>query len=545
MGIFKIQKMFRFIEPFKSIVQFNPIELPDFTLLIGVNGAGKSHFLEGISLWKIESGEERQNISLFNTDNFTIKESWESKYEDYESTHSMVSSLWQRYEARIRRNETIKIIDDKIKSIIWDVRFPYKNPVSKEHEELIEQLKDILKPENISLDNCEHMIFSSWKFATNFSRDDFVDYHRLTFWLQINISDLFGSYWLERLRLERSTGASLEDWSEPWLIINKQLEIMGMPHRITFPQFTLDDIIWNPPPPFIAELKIWETKISFSELSSWEKALIAMVVSLFQKDYISFPRLLLLDEVDAFLNPLMIEQLVDVIKNIFIKNWCKVIMTTHSPTTCAKVEEESIYEMNKLNPSEKIRKTSKSDAVNMLSDWFMTLEEWLKIFDEACKKKLTIFSEWKNVWHIAHALKTRGTNLEEVEIYEYEKNHAGWMGSSDIYWLFEMFKRFTLKNHVLFIWDCDKEEQVKKMQSTDNVHKYSFSKNNDNKLVKKGIENLYPQELIQEFLETNESEYLKEDLKTPFEEYIKTLEDKEIFNNYKELEDKIQEILMK
>jgi len=56
---------------------------------------------------------------------------------------------------------------------------------------------------------------------------------------------------------------------------------------------------------------------------------------------------LLLDEVDASLHPSMIKNLLDVIEKIFLKNGCKVILATHSPTTVALAPEESIYEISK------------------------------------------------------------------------------------------------------------------------------------------------------------------------------------------------------
>lgn len=547
MGIFLIYIMMNIVfrEKHKSIEEFDSVVLPDFTLLIGVNGAGKSHFLEAIRDIKISFSDKRlNNILYFNNDSFTISESWNSTYEDYETSHTMVPALWGRLEIWLRDSKNkLQIIDDKIREIIWNRNFPYSNPISEDHEIQIQKIKELICSAEY-IDNCEDAVFSTWKYITDFTKEDFVKYNKLTFWLQINISDIFGNYKVEQLR-RQSWGMDIESEIAPWEVINMLFEQMKMSHRITYPQFSSGDIFAKAPPPFQAKLMIWTTEINFKELSSWEKTLLGIVLSFFQENYISFPKIILLDEVDAFLNPKMIEELVKVINTVFLPKGCKVIMTTHSPTTCALVNDIHIYEMLPWIQKEKIRKINKVDAIKNLSDGIMTLEEWLKIFDEACKKKLTIFSEGKNVWHISHALKKMGTNLEEVEIYEYEKNHAGWMGSSSIFWLFEMFKRFTLKNHVLFIWDCDNKEQVVKMQSTDNVHKYCFSKNEDNKLVKKGIENLYPQELTQVFLETNKSEYLMEDLKAPFEDYIKTLDGKEVFNNYKDLEDKIQEILMK
>lgn len=44
----------RFVRPYKSIGYFSLLELPDFVVLTGVNGAGKSHLLEAIEAGAVQ-----------------------------------------------------------------------------------------------------------------------------------------------------------------------------------------------------------------------------------------------------------------------------------------------------------------------------------------------------------------------------------------------------------------------------------------------------------------------------------------------------------
>ena len=56
-----------------SIDQFDSVEIPDFTVLTGVNGSGKSHLLEAIEKQHVAiSGMEKAHIVLFNYETFRL-----------------------------------------------------------------------------------------------------------------------------------------------------------------------------------------------------------------------------------------------------------------------------------------------------------------------------------------------------------------------------------------------------------------------------------------------------------------------------------------
>lgn len=82
-----------------------------------------------------------------------------------------------------------------------------------------------------------------------------------------------------------------------------------------------------------------------SQISSGEKVLIALALLEMNSPHVGSvpPKLILLDEIDCVLHPAAIPQMFEVIRNVFIKEiGCHVILTTHSPTTVALADVHSL-----------------------------------------------------------------------------------------------------------------------------------------------------------------------------------------------------------
>lgn len=63
-----------FKEQYRSIIQFNPVELPELTILTGINGSGKSHLLQAIDQKKaVIDGYGNSHIVLFNYETFRLE----------------------------------------------------------------------------------------------------------------------------------------------------------------------------------------------------------------------------------------------------------------------------------------------------------------------------------------------------------------------------------------------------------------------------------------------------------------------------------------
>lgn len=112
-----------------------------------------------------------------------------------------------------------------------------------------------------------------------------------------------------------------------------------------------------------------ETPVKVEHLSSGEKTLLWLALTLFNSQYYdsdmaNVPKVLMLDEPDAFLHPKMVEKMYKVFKS-FNKNFDSVILiTTHSPTTVALAPSDNVY----LVDDNYIKSIDKDTAVAELLD---------------------------------------------------------------------------------------------------------------------------------------------------------------------------------
>ncbi|RZJ91875.1 MAG: DUF4435 domain-containing protein [Chryseobacterium sp.] len=120
-----------------------------------------------------------------------------------------------------------------------------------------------------------------------------------------------------------------------------------------------------------SQAEIYET-----DFSSGEKTIISLMFSLYGvRLSTEFPQVVLFDEPDSHLHPSMTKKFLDVIMNTFIgKNKIKVIITTHSPTTIALVEPDNIFVIN----NGVFNKTTKSDAIDSLTNGLVVVTDSTK-----------------------------------------------------------------------------------------------------------------------------------------------------------------------
>lgn len=104
-------------------------------------------------------------------------------------------------------------------------------------------------------------------------------------------------------------------------------------------------------------------------LSSGEKTLLWLALTLFNSQYydqlaVKTPKLLLLDEPDAFLHPQMVVKMYKVLGAFSESFHSRIFITTHSPTTVALAPERSTYVVseNAINP------VTKDEGVSELLD---------------------------------------------------------------------------------------------------------------------------------------------------------------------------------
>ncbi|WP_066440514.1 AAA family ATPase [Chryseobacterium sp. CCH4-E10] len=121
--------------------------------------------------------------------------------------------------------------------------------------------------------------------------------------------------------------------------------------------------------------------VDINHLSSGEKVILSLVLAIYSSNIdTEFPEIILFDEPDAHLHPSLSKYMLDVLQNVFVKSkGIKVIMSTHSPSTVAFAPENSLYKMDRSLGY--ITKTNQKEAVELLSNGFLTFEEGIETFN--------------------------------------------------------------------------------------------------------------------------------------------------------------------
>lgn len=144
---------------------------------------------------------------------------------------------------------------------------------------------------------------------------------------------------------------------------------------------------------YVAVLIDQETKSEITPnnqyLSSGERTLLWLANTLFtsfyfnNSDLITKPKLLLLDEPDGSLHPQMIIQLFEVLE-IFNQNFnSSIVFTTHSPTTVALADEESVYVVKENNLAKVDRDTAIAELLTGVTQISINPENRKQVFVES------------------------------------------------------------------------------------------------------------------------------------------------------------------
>jgi ABC-type cobalamin/Fe3+-siderophores transport system ATPase subunit len=132
---------------------------------------------------------------------------------------------------------------------------------------------------------------------------------------------------------------------EPWKIINKIIEsTFDNKFKFSEPDTQSQSYSYN------ATLIQQDNglPVAVNALSSGEKTLLWLALTLFNSQYydhtaVQAPKLLLLDEPDAFLHPQMVVKMYRVLTEFSESFKSRIFITTHSPTTVALSPENSTY----------------------------------------------------------------------------------------------------------------------------------------------------------------------------------------------------------
>ncbi len=403
-----------FKEPYLSMLDFPAIELPKFTLVTGVNGVGKTHFLEALQHGRITSSSApnfQSDIRLFNWNNMASNDHGEfhgQSLVDYRRQlynyfigafnahinrfHSVVQSLGLNPLATRKVREVVNFSIEDLTLLLGDVQ--KAEAARKKIQEVAADLSQRILANIANGDpksDIEMLCRKQGLSVIELAEEDF-SIVSMPAWgradaFQQSFAQIFVAYrdlkldnLLAQLVAQKGDKAvkALSDHEfidryniPPWDFVNKAMLAANLDFEISAPP-ELGRGSFEP----ILTKRSNNAAVKFSQLSSGEKILMSFALALYyaedSRQIATYPKLLLLDEIDAPLHPSMSRSLLNVIIETLIgKRDVSVIATTHSPSTVALAPENSIFEMQAGGLG--LRKISKGKALDILTEGVPTI----------------------------------------------------------------------------------------------------------------------------------------------------------------------------
>ena len=591
-----------FRQGYKSINEFEPVELTNFSVLTGTNGSGKTQlllalrdgaaFIEGVSKddmvffdymqFRIKNDEQANEHKVFQE----RQNAWKIFNEQTVSSFGIPRVVLQKIRRANLPEEyckNIKLLSEKTNIPVLQLKpeqienlemrekyTQYKIEIQKifshnaaRNNNTIQGIASLAKKINMFVDEILEIDFLHHYVPTKLKEnllptqlgEIFLDY-RVKEYEEIHSSfdELLTMPRTQLMEEAIKKCKNMYGGSTPWDIVNKFLSTFSnFNYTISYPEkLTTKEYMRMSGRSFLPHLKHKEKDITinYDELSSGEQVLFALALCLFKtRSDQFFPKLLLLDEIDATLHPSMIENLLRVINDVFLRNGTSVILATHSPTTVALSQDKSIFIINP-DGKKRIEKRSKVNALNILTEGYMSIERGIKLFDQIGKKELHIITEGNNTKYIKKAIELLAEEYtERVDVID---GIEGSSGSRQLKTLFYFFKKVPHDKKILFVWDCDVD--IRSLESGDKTYAYKFEKNMSNQIAEKGIENNFDNEMFYGFTEKGIEEDAKgnsieqykrfnQRRKNDFQKYIIENATVGTFKNFSLLVEKIKMLL--
>jgi ABC-type cobalamin/Fe3+-siderophores transport system ATPase subunit len=406
---------------FKSVVPFDTIDIPDFMILTGVNGAGKSHLLEAIengavSVEGVPPNQPQGLRPIRRFDSNTLVPQDTGPFSAAQISQEQ-SSFWT--EISQHRDQQINPFKETLR------QFGLPSLESMNVKELLTLRPFDITALGVPLDRAQQIHETIESAATNanqyitsmFVRNDpqnrsrlmssisgaaripvfameqedfFREYPKL--WQPVDLfqqsfARLFSAYQRHWAQNKLKTVANAEGEKvpflteaqfvekhgvAPWIFLNEILGVAELDFRINEP-YKWDD---RPYEPILTDVNR-NVRVKFNDLSSGERILMSFALCLYHANdpgsAADFPQLILFDEIDAPLHPSMTRSLLRTIEHALVnEHKIKVILTTHSPSTVALAPNSSIFVMHKQGQN-RLKATSKDAALGILTSGVPTL----------------------------------------------------------------------------------------------------------------------------------------------------------------------------
>ena len=387
------------------------IELPDFIILTGKNGSGKTHFLEGIKNGAIQVISESNNLPInsddvlyFDYTNFLISD---TSYQDETKKQRKLNKykkikkdLLNLAEEELRSSDidgfgtATKLYEENrllygVAPEIQIANFYFIQGYGGDHysklyncekaikftqdilnnSEEYKEIKELEKKHNMSV---HQMNESHIPNEIPFIKNDFIQY--VSDWEKARFNDTTAP----NKNSEEEKNIYATEIIDPLISIEKNLHTLGYENfNITRTnQIKEARQLAN----HVSDIKVEKENvlIDTDNLSSGEKILFGLSVFLSNKQNLD-SQVLLLDEIDATLHPSMSKTLLNSLRNLADERDLKIIMTTHSPSTVAFANEDEICVIDHTKDNQIIEKVNKNSALDAITEGIIRVGERSKI----------------------------------------------------------------------------------------------------------------------------------------------------------------------
>lgn len=445
------------VQPRSITSDFSSPLLPSLTVLSGLNGSGKTQFFQAIKngFLKVD-GVATDDVVLLDFTNFLSSGKKEIKHKHEPS------EIWARVSSFLVKNKNEISVDlgvdfynlkDSYLTRRDDYEFDSYNKQIKigYYENIFYQFEDKAYFEVSSGVKEVRSILNS--ISRNFgfpffllSEADFknaVSSISLEFDLFSNsfssVCSEYHSKYIDNLlrRFLASEGVEVEALSRerfeemngppPWVKMDEFLEQAGLPYSVLPPKPLYETRIGSGQtvrksslPEYVPSFVRSDTgvHVNISSFSSGEVILVGLALALFNNSSTThvtkFPKMVLLDEVDAPLHPSRIPSLLNVVREFLVKqHGIRVILATHSPITVSLADQGNVFLMEP-NPS-RIEPVSKEACLRYLTRNVPTIAT---IFDNRRQVFVESYKDAARYTNLFDSLKHRLTGDKSLTFIE-------------------------------------------------------------------------------------------------------------------------------
>lgn len=435
--------------PYRSIKsEFYIHDLPSFITLIGKNGVGKTQLLELLA-----KRSDRGSLAQVHIDKRQITEHEILLINEWGAVGTPKGSL------STIQNERRQVYNDIVTSIPRGYftrssdSYRYSGMQRQLINGIITELATIYGG-GINNRPSEDIVFKKIP-------EDFFSYDRELF------NEKVGALILEKKidKIEKiASGETTEDDTDPVSLFNDLCNEFGLGFKIN----AVGSIKYNYKPLLI---NTSGDEIDWSALSSGEKVLLRIICWLFNYRMTGvhiFPKLLLLDEPDAHLNPSMLRKLINSIRETLVQDiGMAVIITTHTANTVALSDEGSLYEIKNNDTTFQLEKVSKQDALELMSEGLLTVRSNTRFVFVEDNDDISFYTQ---IYEWATQDGRLETNPTMKFIAASKGDDSG--GKNKVTTIVSKFNDTDIRN---MIWGlCDKDRDFNNKQNIQLIDRYSF-----------------------------------------------------------------------